>query len=106
MLGTEGTRKGIQRKSERGDRRNLASTYKKFRPLLVTWFQSQRTEWNPEGNPRERIKTRRGNIGRERRRTGEWLTWSIFELRLQAELTSLIYWVEPDIGFLIGDRVQ
>ena len=66
----------------------------------------RRTERNPEGNPRERIKTRRGNLGRERRGTGEWLTWLIFELRLQAELTSLIYWVEPDIGFPIGDWVQ
>ena len=67
---------------------------------------SQRAEWNPKGIPRKGIKMKRGDLGREQRGTGKGLTWSIFKLRLQAELTRLIYWVEPDIRFLIRDWVQ
>ena len=52
---------------------------------------SRRAGWNPEGIPREGIKTRRGDLGRERRETRGGLTWLIFELRLQVEITKLIY---------------
>ena len=65
---------------------------------------SRGAEGNPEGILRERVKTRRGDLRRERRCAREGVTWLIFELRLQAEITRLIY--ESDIGFPIGDRVQ
>ena len=52
-MGTERAQKGIQRKSEQGNRRNLASTYKKLRPLLVTWFQISEGVEEQNGIPKE-----------------------------------------------------
>ena len=52
---------------------------------------SRRAEWNPEGIPREGVKTRRGDLRREQVETREGLTWSIFKLRLQVEITKLLY---------------
>ena len=52
---------------------------------------SQGAERNPEGIPREGIKMRRGDLGREWRESRRGLTWLIFELRLQVEITKPIY---------------
>ena len=69
LLVTEETRKGIQWKSKWGDKRNLASTYKKLHPLLVTWFQI--SEWVEEQSGilkefRER-RLRKGTVERQER---------------------------------------
>ena len=51
---------------------------------------SQRTEWNPDGILREEIKMRKGIQEGNQGGTERGLTWLIFELRLQMEVTKLI----------------
>ena len=59
--------------------------------MIPDFRVSQKMNWNPDGIPREEIKTRKGIQEGNRGRTERGLTWLIFELRLQMEVTKLIY---------------
>ena len=59
--------------------------------MIPDFRVSQKMNWNPDGIPRAEIKTRKWIQKGNRGRTERGLTWLIFKLRLQMEVTKLIY---------------